>query len=125
MRSEDDDGIAYANEVFNSRGVPVGQADAAVAGGATDGFGIVGAVDANTGLVDPYPKETYQIVRPRGKVVVIVSPNTVVQHPFIVTEPWPDGCPQYFPRAHGCRKRLGPGCDREHADQLVIIEYLE
>ena len=48
---EDEDGIADANEVFHTRGVPVCQANTAMAGGTANCLGIVRPVNANAGLV--------------------------------------------------------------------------
>jgi hypothetical protein len=62
--SKNDDRVAHADEVFDARSVPVGQADAAVAGGAADRLRIVRAVDADAGLVQAHPKNTYEIIRP-------------------------------------------------------------
>ena len=62
--SKNDDRVADADEVFDARGVPVGQADAAVASGTADGLRIVRAVDADAGLVQAHPENAYEIIRP-------------------------------------------------------------
>src|ERR1041385_2221615 len=86
---ENDHGIAYGNDVLHSRGVPVGQSNAAMAGGPTDCFRIVGPVNADTWLVQAHPKDTDQIVRARREIEIFFSANAVIEHPFVVAKPGP------------------------------------
>src|SRR4029434_3026469 len=84
---ENKDSIPYAYEVFHARSIPVCQANAAVTGGAPDGFGIVRAVNADARLVQTHPENPDEIVRTRRKIVIIFSAHTVIEHSFIVAAP--------------------------------------
>src|SRR5213076_1821247 len=55
--SENENSIPYTYEIFHARSIPVRQANAAVTGGAADGFGIVRAVNPDAGLVQTHPKD--------------------------------------------------------------------
>ena len=74
---ENKDSISYAYEVFHARGIPVCQPNAAVTGGAADGFGIVRAVDADAGLVQTHPKDANEVIRTRWKIVKVFRAYTV------------------------------------------------
>src|SRR5437660_9117745 len=87
--SENDDCIANADEVFHSCGVPIREANATVTGGAADRLRIVCAVNADAGFIQAHPNYTDEIVRARQKVVIIFRANSVVEHSFVVAEPWP------------------------------------
>ena len=122
---ENDYRVADADEVFDARGVPVGQADAAVAGGAADRLRIVRAVDADTGLVQTYPENAHEIIRPGRKVEVILGAHAVIEHAFVVAKPRHRRHAENLPRANRRGKSCRSGCDRKDADQLVAIEDFE
>src|SRR5947207_13528513 len=52
---KNDDRVPHVYEVFHARGVPVGEANTAVARSAAHGLRIIRAVDANPWLVQPHP----------------------------------------------------------------------
>src|SRR5207253_8414305 len=87
--SENDDCIADADEVFDSRGVPVRETNATVTGGAADRLRIICAVNADAGFVQAHPNYTDEIVRARRQIVIIFRANSVVEHSFVVAEPRP------------------------------------
>src|SRR2546425_7927103 len=87
--SENDHCIADADEVFDSRGVPIREANAAVTGGSTNRLRIVCAMNADAGFVQAHPNYTDEIVRAGRKIVIIFRANSVVEHSFVVAEPWP------------------------------------
>src|SRR5205807_1867534 len=123
--SENENSIPYTYEVFHARGVPVRQANAAVTGGAADCLGIVGAVNADAGLVQTHPKNANEIVRAWWKIVIVFRAHTVIEHAFIVTEPRPDICAENFPSAHRRRQCFRSRCNRKDTDELVLVEYLQ
>src|SRR6266478_3176789 len=88
--SENKDSIPYTYEVFHARSIPVRQANATMTGGAADCLGIVGAVNADAGLVQTHPKNANEIVRTWWKVVIVFCSHAVVEYAFIVAEPRPD-----------------------------------
>src|SRR5262245_10571109 len=96
---ENDYGVPDAYEVFYARGVPVGEANATMARGATDCLWIIRAVNADARFVQPHPQNANEIVRSRREIVIIFSSHAVVQHAFVVTEPGPDVRTQNFPCA--------------------------
>src|SRR5260370_19370706 len=102
--SENNDRIADADEVFDSRGVPVRETNATVTGGAADRLRIVCAVNADAGFVQTHPNYTDEIVRARREVVIIFRANSVVEHSFVVAEPWPGRPALTFPGANRCRQ---------------------
>ena len=57
-------GVADAHEVFDTRSVPVGQANATMARGAADCLWIIRAVNADAGFVQTHPQNADEIVRP-------------------------------------------------------------
>src|SRR6266480_2034579 len=98
--SKNNDRVPYAHEVFDARGVPVRQSNAAMTGRAADGLRIVGAVNADAGSVQTDPKNADEIVRTRGNIVIVFRAHSIVEHPFVVAEPWPNVRTQNFPCAH-------------------------
>src|SRR5260370_11212334 len=89
LHLKNNDGVADADEVFDANGVPVGQANAAVTGGATNCFRIVSAMHANSRLVQSHPNDTHEIVWPLWEIEIIFRPNSVVEHSFILANPRP------------------------------------
>src|SRR4029453_9342413 len=59
---KDNHRISDAYEFFHARGIPVGEANTAVAGSAANRLRIVRAVNADAGFVQPIPKNADQIV---------------------------------------------------------------
>ena len=98
--SENKDSIPDAHEIFHPRGVPVCQTNAAVTGGAADGLGIVRTVDADAGLVQTHPKDANEVIRTWWKIVIVFRAHTVIEHPFIIAEPWPNVYAENLPGAH-------------------------
>src|SRR5216684_3209549 len=70
--SENNDRIADADEIFESRGVPVRETNATVTGGAADRLRIIRAVDPDAGFVQAHPNYTDEIVRAGRKIVIIL-----------------------------------------------------
>ncbi len=103
---KNDHGIADAYEIFHASGVPVGQTNTAVACGAADRLRIVRAVNADARLVQAHPENADEIVRAGREIVVILGAHAVVEHPFVVTKPWPDRRAQNFP----CADRRRQSC---------------
>src|SRR5438309_10049064 len=87
--SENNDRIADADEVFDSRGVPVRETNATVTGGAADRLRSVCAVNAGAGFIQAHPNYTDEIVRARRDIVIICRASSVVAHSFVVAVPWP------------------------------------
>src|SRR5207302_3177370 len=87
--SENNDGIADADEVFDPRGVPIREANAAVTRGPADRPPPLCAVNADAGFVQAHPNYTDEIVRAGREIVIIFRANSVVEHSFVVAEPWP------------------------------------
>src|SRR5439155_15461868 len=106
LQLKDDHGVPYANEIFHARGVPVCEANTTVACGAANCLGIIRPVNADAWFIQPHPENAHQVVRARWEIVIVLSAHTVVQHAFIVTEPWPDSRPQNFPCAYWRRERF-------------------
>src|SRR5215831_9850278 len=96
-RLKDDYGVPDAHQVFHARGVPVGEANATVARSAANCLRIICAVNTDAGFVQAHPQNAHQIVWPRREIVIILSAHAVVQHAFIITEPWPDVRAENFP----------------------------
>ena len=94
-------GIADADEVFDAGGVPVRQPNATVTRGPANCFRIVRAVNADTWFVQPHPEHADEVVRAGRKIVIVLSPHTVVEHAFVVAEPRPNGHAENFPCANG------------------------
>src|SRR5260370_20262383 len=61
--SENDNGVANADEVFDARGVPVGQSNTAVTCGPTYGLRIVRSVDTDARFVQAHPENADEVVR--------------------------------------------------------------
>src|SRR5881398_3572416 len=87
--SENDDGIADADQVFDAGGIPVGQTNASVAGSATDRLRIIGSVNADAGFVQAHPDDADKIVGTWREIIIIFRADSVVEHPFIVAKPRP------------------------------------
>src|SRR5256885_6305883 len=103
--SENDDGIADTDQFFDSDSIPVGEPNAAVAGGATDRFRIVGAVHSDSRLVESHPNYADEIVRARWQIEIVFGANAVVQHSFVVAKPRPGRRADYFPGSDRCGQR--------------------
>src|SRR5262249_37682495 len=97
--SENNDRIADANQVLDAHGVPIGEPNAAVTGGAADGFRIIRAVNSDAWLVQAHPKHANQIVRPGREIEIIFGAHAVVEHALIVAEPGPGRGALNFPSA--------------------------
>src|SRR2546423_1345576 len=123
--SENENSIPYTYEVFHARSIPVRQANATMTGGAADCLGIVGAVNADAGLVQTHPKNTNEIVWTWWKIVIVFCAHAVVEHAFIVAEPRPNIRAENLPSAHWRRQCLRSWRDRKDTDELVMIEYLQ
>ena len=59
-----------------------------MAGCASDGVGIVGAVHADPRFAEADPNHTHRISRARGEHEEFVGPFSMVQDAFIPTESW-------------------------------------
>ena len=123
LHLENDDGVAFADEVFHAGGVPVGEANAAVAGGAADGLRIVRAVNADAGFVQAHPENADEIVRAGREIIEIFRAHAVVRACLRRNETmarWSHA--ENFP----CADRRGQGFrsrrDREYADELIVVE---
>ena len=124
-RLENDNCSPNAHEILHARSVPVGEANASVASSAANCLRIIRAVNTDARLVQAQPQNADEIVRARGEIVIILSSHAVVQHAFIVAEPGPNVCAQDFPCADRRRQSFRAGRDREHTDELIVIEDLE
>src|ERR1700736_154017 len=102
--SENDDRISDADELFDPDGVPIRQTNAAVTRSPADRFRIIGAVDADTRSVQAHPDYANEIVRAGRKVVVIFSPNAVIEHSFVVAKPGPSRRTNNLPGANRSRQ---------------------
>src|SRR5437764_13251112 len=89
-RLENKDSIPYTYEVFHAGGVPVRQANAAVTGGAADCLRIVGAVNADAGLVQTHPKDANEAVRAGWKIVIVLRAHADVEHALYLADPRTD-----------------------------------
>src|SRR6266704_2779200 len=76
--SENDYGIACADEVLDARGVPVRKSNATVTCGAANCFGIVRAVNADARFVQAHPEHADEVVRAGWKIVVVLGSHAVV-----------------------------------------------
>src|SRR6266481_3419902 len=99
MQSKNDHRISDAHQVLYSRGVPVCQTNATVTRSAANCLGIIRAVNADARFVQAHPENADQIVRPRREVVVVLGAHAIVEHPFIIAEPWPNTRAENFPYA--------------------------
>src|SRR5437763_12787252 len=84
--SEDRDGVAHRDQFLDPRLIPVRGANAAVARGPADRLGIVGAVNADMGLVQSHPQNADRVIRPRRQIVKDARFFAVLEHAFVVTE---------------------------------------
>src|SRR5205823_10149153 len=124
-RLENKDSVPYTYEVFHAGGVPVRQANAAMTGGAADCLRIVGAVNADAGLVQTHPKDANEVVRAWWKIVIVFRAHAVVEHAFIVAEPRPDIRTQNLPGAHRRRQCFRSRCNWKDTDKLILVEHLQ
>src|SRR5213076_2756861 len=123
--SENENSIPYTYEIFHARSIPVRQANAAVTGGAADGFGIVRVVNLDAGFFFFKQKTAYEIVRTWWKVVIVFGAHAVVEHAFIVAEPRPDIGTENLPGAHRRRQCFRSRCNWKDTDELVLVEHLQ
>src|SRR5437870_1057155 len=79
-KSKNDDRVTDADEVFDTNGVPIGQANAAVTGRAPDRLRVVRSVNSNSRSVQPHPKHADQVVWAGRQIVIFLASHAVVQH---------------------------------------------
>ena len=65
---KDEHGIPHAHEVFHPRGVPVGEANAAVARSPSNCFRIIRAVNTDPGFVKPIQRMPTRLFGPGGRL---------------------------------------------------------
>src|ERR1700736_3880043 len=123
--SENDDGIADADEVFHSNADSAPQMNATLYGSAPNRLRIVGSVYADAGFVQAHPNHPYEIVRAGREIVIIFRADAVVQHAFVVSEPWPGGGALNFPCSNRRRQCGRAGRDRENANKFIVLENFE
>src|ERR1700716_1685579 len=115
------DHVPGADEIFHARGVPIGQTNATVAGGAPDRLRIVCSVNADARFVESAPENADEIIWSGRKVVILLGSDAVVEHPFVVAKPGPDGHAENFPgplrRGQSCRSWR----NRKLRDELCAI----
>src|SRR5205823_2219115 len=81
--------------------------------------------NADTRLVQAHPKNADEIIRTWRKVVIVLSAHTIIEHPFIVTEPRPNVRSENFPCAHRRWQSFRSRRNRKHTDELIVIENLQ
>ena len=121
-RSENNDGVADADQVFNPNGVPVREANATVTRSAADRLRIIGAVNADAGFVQTHPKHANQIIRAGGQVVIVFRPDAIVKHALVIAKPGPRRRALNFPGSNRRRQCGRAGRDRENANKFIIVE---
>lgn len=74
------------DEFCEADGIPVGKTHAPMAGGATDGVRLIGAVNANAGFTQGAPSDTDRIVRPGREEEELVGAHAVVEDALVPAE---------------------------------------
>src|SRR5438270_2794369 len=103
--SENDYGVAHADEVFDANGVPVSETNATVTCCPADRLRIIRSVNADAGFVQAHPKHADEIVRSGREIKIIFGADAIIQHSFIVAKPWPGCGALNFPGPNRRRKR--------------------